>query len=60
MKVGFVFDRQTGSHAVYYRESDKARIVIPMHTGKIIKPKTLAGIVEDMGLTMEELRNLLC
>lgn len=59
MKVGFVFDRQKGSHAVYYREGDKARIVVPVHAGKTIKPKTLAGILEDMGLTAEEFRNLL-
>ena len=58
-KVGFIFDRQKGSHAVYYRESDKARIVVPMHAGKTIKPKTLAGILEDMGLTAEEFCNLL-
>lgn len=59
IKVGFVFDRQKGSHAVYYRERDKARIVVPMHAGKTIKPKTLAGILEDMGLTVEEFRSLL-
>jgi len=59
IKVGFVFDRQKGSHAVYDRERDRARIVVPMHAGKTIKPKTLAGILEDMGLTMEEFRNLL-
>ncbi len=59
IKVGFVFDRQKGGHAVYYREKDRARIVVPMHAGKTIKPKTLAGILEDMGLTAEEFRNLL-
>jgi predicted RNA binding protein YcfA (HicA-like mRNA interferase family) len=26
-KLGFAFDRQTGSHAVYYREQDRARVV---------------------------------
>jgi len=57
-KGGFVFDRQKGSHAVYYRERDRARIVVPVHAGKTIKPKTLAGILEDMGLTAEEFRNL--
>lgn len=58
-KVGLVFDRQKGSHAVYYRETDGARIVVPMHAGKTIKPKTLAGILEDMDLTVEKFRNLL-
>lgn len=38
MKVGFAFDRQKGSHAVYYRGSDGARIVVPVHARKTIKP----------------------
>ncbi|MBI4299441.1 MAG: type II toxin-antitoxin system HicA family toxin [Chloroflexi bacterium] len=58
-KVDFVFDRQKGSHAVYYREKDKARIVVPMHARKTIKLKTLVGILEDMGLSKEEFRELL-
>ena len=57
-RLGFVFDRQKGGHAVYYRERDKARVVIPMHKGKTIKPGTLAGILHDMGITAEEFREL--
>lgn len=52
--IGFVFDRQRGSHAVYYRPSDKRRVVIPMHGSKDLKPGTLRGIIHDMGLTVEE------
>jgi predicted RNA binding protein YcfA (HicA-like mRNA interferase family) len=26
--MGFVLDRQRGSHAIFYRESDKRRVVI--------------------------------
>lgn len=52
--VGFMFDRQRGSHAVYYRASDHRRIVIPMHGTKDLKPGTLRGIIADMGLTIEE------
>lgn len=58
-RVGFVFDHQKGSHAVYYRNEDRARLVIPVHAGKDIKPKTLEGILNDMGLTPEEFRRLL-
>jgi predicted RNA binding protein YcfA (HicA-like mRNA interferase family) len=57
--AGFVVHHQKGSHAVYYRERDHARSVIPMHAGKDIKPKTLAAIIEDLGLTTEEFRELL-
>ena len=52
-------DRQKGSHAVYYRKSDGARVVIPMHVGRTIRPKTLAGILYDMGMTADDLRSLL-
>ncbi len=58
-KLGFVLDRQKGSHAVYFRASDKARLVIPMHTGRSIRPGTLRGILEDMDITGDELRDLL-
>jgi predicted RNA binding protein YcfA (HicA-like mRNA interferase family) len=58
-KLGFVLDRQKGSHAVFFRESDRARVVIPMHAGKAIRRKTLAGILEDLGITPDQLRELL-
>ena len=57
--LGFEFRRQRGSHAVYVRPGDKARVVIPMHSAGNLKPKTLRGIIQDMKLTVEEFRNLL-
>ncbi len=57
-KLGFAFDRQKGSHAVYVRPSDGSRIVIPIHAGRDIKPKTLAGILDDMGISLDRLREL--
>lgn len=50
---GFVFDRQRGSHAVYYHQQQHRRVVIPMHN-KDLKPGTLRGIIRDLGLTVEE------
>ena len=52
--IGFVFDRQRGSHAVYYRAADKQRVVTPMHGTKDLKPGTLRGIINDMRLTVDE------
>jgi predicted RNA binding protein YcfA (HicA-like mRNA interferase family) len=57
-KLGFAFRRQKGSHAIYVRLQDKARVVIPMHTGNL-KPKTLRGIIQDLKVSVEEFRNLL-
>lgn len=53
-KLGFQFDRQKGSHAVYLRESDRRRIVIPVHKGRDLKPGTLRGLIDDLGLSLEE------
>ncbi len=58
-QLGFELDRQKGSHAIFYRPSDKARVVIPMHAGIDIKPKTLHGIIDDMRITPEKLKELL-
>ncbi len=58
-QLGFELDRQKGSHAVFYRVSDKARVVIPMHAGVDIKPKTLHGIIDDMRITPEKFKELL-
>lgn len=58
-QLGFELDRQKGSHAIFYRSSDKARVVIPMHAGRDIKPKTLRGIIDDMRITPEEFKELI-
>lgn len=58
-KLGFQFDRQSGSHAVYIHPEKKLRVVIPIHPGKDIKPKTLKGIIDDMGVTIDEFKELL-
>jgi predicted RNA binding protein YcfA (HicA-like mRNA interferase family) len=51
---GFVFRRQKGSHRIYYRESDKRRVTVPMHTGDLPQ-STLRSILKQSGLTREDL-----
>lgn len=58
-QLGFELDRQKGSHAVFYRPSDKARVVIPVHASRDIKPKTLQAIIDDMRITREQFKDLL-
>jgi len=58
-RLGFELRRQSGSHAIYVRPTDQARVVIPMHTRVAIKPKTLRGIIHDLKLTVEEFVELL-
>ncbi len=56
--LGFMFRRQRGSHAIYVRQSDQARVVIPMHTGEV-KRKTLRAIIQDLKISVEEFGNML-
>jgi len=58
-RLGFEFRRQKGSHAIYVRGSDQRRVVIPMHSGRDLKPKTLRGIIEDLGISPEEFQQML-
>ncbi len=52
-RLGFAFRRQSGSHAIYVRASDQARVVIPMHGGDV-KRKTLRAIINDLKITAKE------
>ena len=56
-RLGFVFRRQRGSHAIYVRQSDQARVVIPMHRGEL-KRKTLRATIQDLKISVEEFGNL--
>lgn len=58
-QIGFELDRQKGSHAIFYRASDKARVVIPIHSSQDIKLKTLHAIIDDMRITPEKFKELL-
>ena len=57
-RLGFVFRRQRGSHAIYVRQSDQARVVIPMHKGEL-KRKTLRAIIQDLKISVEEFGRML-
>ena len=45
---GFLFIRQSGSHAVY-KNKNGVMVVVPIHTRDIPKG-TLSGILKDAGL----------
>lgn len=54
VKLGFAFRRQKGSHAIYKRDADQKRVVIPMHGSRSIKPGTLRSILKDMEISPED------
>jgi predicted RNA binding protein YcfA (HicA-like mRNA interferase family) len=51
-RLGFEFSRQTGSHAIM-RKGPRT-VVVPQH--KAIKPGTLKGVLEQAGVSPEELQ----
>jgi len=53
-RLGFVFIRQKGSHAILRRETaDGARgCVVPMH--RKIQPGTLRGILKQAGVDVQD------
>jgi predicted RNA binding protein YcfA (HicA-like mRNA interferase family) len=57
-RLGFIFRRQSGSHAIYVRPNDRARIVVPMHRGDV-KRKTLRAIINDLRISVEEFAEML-
>lgn len=57
-KIGFVLTRQSGSHRIY-KNNEGRRVTVPYHAGKILNPKLLKSILNDAGLTIEELIRLL-
>jgi predicted RNA binding protein YcfA (HicA-like mRNA interferase family) len=52
-KIGFVFQRQRGSHMILRRESPFARVVVPNH--RTLRAGTLRTILNEAGITSEQL-----
>lgn len=58
-RLGFVEARQTGSHQVLKRSDPPARVVVPIHAGHTLKLGTRNAIIEDAGLSVEQLLEVL-
>ena len=58
-RAGFREIRIRGSH--FYLEPPQGGLVItvPVHAGKVLKPKTLKSILDQAGLSLDELNKLL-
>jgi predicted RNA binding protein YcfA (HicA-like mRNA interferase family) len=56
---GWDHHHQTGSHLYLKHETKPGMVTVARHAGVIIKPKTLAAILEQAGLTTDQLRDLL-
>ena len=59
-RAGWFRHRQKGSHLVMkHPGKPKARVVVPMHSGEELLPKTLASILDQAEMSADELRELL-
>ena len=57
-RKGFYPVHSRGSHQSFHSPEGRTATV-PCHSGKILKPKTLKSILEQAGITVEELIGLL-
>ncbi len=56
---GWEFVRQSGSHIQLRHPTKPGRVTIAYHAGRTLKPATVDSILEDAGLTADELRGLM-
>ncbi len=54
-RLGFVEQRQRGSHVHLKRPADNRRLTVPVHKGRAIPPGTLRAILRDAELTITDL-----
>ena len=57
-RIGFIQVRASGSHLIFRNEAGR-RTTVPFHATEILHPKTLASILRDVGLTIEEFQKKL-
>jgi predicted RNA binding protein YcfA (HicA-like mRNA interferase family) len=57
-RAGFAVARIKGSHHIM-RHPDGRNTTVPVHSGRDVRPGTLRGILADVGLSVEEFRELL-
>lgn len=57
-KRGFKLARQSGSHKIYRNMAGK-RVTVPFHDSKILHPKIIKSILQDLDLREEKLEKLL-
>ena len=57
IKIGFIFERQSGSHAIYIKDNS-IRVTIPIHGKKDLGKGLLKQILTDAQLSVDELLKL--
>ncbi len=56
-RKGFLFDRQSGSHMIFYHPQSNITVVVPKHNP--LKTGTLRAILAAAGISKQDLAELL-
>ncbi|MGH2459440.1 MAG: type II toxin-antitoxin system HicA family toxin [Chloroflexota bacterium] len=57
-RAGWYDDEQSGSHLSLRHPTRPGKLIVPNHKGTDLKVGTLASILDDAGLTPDDLRRL--
>ena len=57
-KMGFIEDRQTGSHLTLRRESDGMQVTVANHPSDTIPKGTLSRLLKEIGLSIDHVNKL--
>jgi len=58
-KAGFAEVRMRGSHCYLYHEGKDRIVTVPVHSGKVLAPKTLKSILKQADMSVTEFKKLL-
>ena len=56
-RIGYYIDHQRGSHVFLHNLTEKKSVIVPNH--RELKKGTLKNILKKVGLTVDELKELL-
>ena len=59
IKTGFTEIRVRGSHHYFYHQDRDSIVTVPVHSGRILAPKTLKSILAQASMNIDDLRELL-
>ncbi|TAK36678.1 MAG: type II toxin-antitoxin system HicA family toxin [Chloroflexota bacterium] len=58
-RAGWYDEEQSGAHLNLRHPQKVGKVIVPVHRGKELKLGTLASILEDAGLAVDEFRRML-
>jgi predicted RNA binding protein YcfA (HicA-like mRNA interferase family) len=57
-RAGFLLERTTGSHCIYYHPETRKKTIVPIHS-KDMPKGTLCKLLKEAGIDRKELMDLL-